>query len=111
MAFGRKTGGRRRGTPNKSTADIRAIAQCYGESAIQSLAQLAGLIPNQPAAAAEQVRVQALRELLDRGYGKATTLIGSDETAAPLAIDFRWADAAPETTTSASDAPANATAG
>jgi hypothetical protein len=33
-----------------------------------------------------------MKELLDRGYGKATQLIGSDEER-PIAISFEWAPA------------------
>jgi hypothetical protein len=43
----------------------------------------------------EAVRLGAVRELLDRGFGKATQHIAGDETTTPLAIDFCWADAAP----------------
>jgi hypothetical protein len=34
--------------------------------------------------------------LLDRGHGKPTTAVAGDKATAPLAIDFRWADAVPE---------------
>jgi hypothetical protein len=43
MAFGKKTGGRCAGTPNKATAEIREAAQVFGPAAIERLAQLAGL--------------------------------------------------------------------
>jgi hypothetical protein len=39
---GRKTGGRRRGTPNRITVDIRTAAQVYGPAAIERLALIAG---------------------------------------------------------------------
>lgn len=67
MAKGRKTGGgSRKGVPNKATADVRALAQEYGEEAVASLAAIMrnGELP--PAA-----RVSAAKELLDRGYGKS----------------------------------------
>jgi hypothetical protein len=62
-----KTGGRKVGTVNKSTADIKALAQDYGAAAI---AALAGIVDD--AAMPPAARVSAAKELLDRGYGKAT---------------------------------------
>jgi hypothetical protein len=55
------------------------------------LAEMAGIVPGKMAAS-EVTRVAAIRELLDRGYGKATQPIAGD-TGQPLRIDFRWADA------------------
>ena len=60
-----KTGGRKPGTLNKVTADIKAMAGEYGERAIQELARLATNANN------EQTRVSACKEILDRAYGKA----------------------------------------
>jgi hypothetical protein len=58
---GRKTGGRKAGTPNKVTAEIRQVAMLHGPAAIKRLAVLMkGSGP---------VAVAACRELLDRGYG------------------------------------------
>jgi hypothetical protein len=44
----------------------------------------------------EAVRLGAVRELLNRGFGKATQLIAGDEQAAPV-FDFRWANATSDT--------------
>jgi hypothetical protein len=92
MAHGRKTGGRRKGTPNKVTADIKALAEPYGAAAITALAQLAGLVPNIPAAESEQARIIACRELLDRAFGRPMVQLAGDSKQ-PLSIDFRWEDA------------------
>lgn len=62
----REGAGRKPGVPNKVTADIKAIAQSYGEESIIGLIELSR-DPETPAAA----RVAAYREVLDRGYGKA----------------------------------------
>ena len=79
---GKKTGGgSRKGVPNKSTAEIKAVAQQYGHKAIKKLAALAGLIEGEMTAQSEQAQVAACRELLDRGYGKSPqglTLTGED---------------------------------
>lgn len=68
-AGGAKTGGRVAGTPNKATADIKALAQVYGSAAIGRLAEMSGLT-SKAGAKNEQTRLAAIRELLDRGYGK-----------------------------------------
>ena len=59
-----KTGGRKCGTPNKVTHDIKVLAQGYGPDAIKRLYHLA------LNADSESVQVSACRELIDRGYGK-----------------------------------------
>lgn len=66
MAKGMKTGGRVKGTPNKATADIKAIAQEFGEEAIKHLVEIA-----RDGDAPHAARVAAVKEILDRGYGKA----------------------------------------
>src|SRR5262245_54567988 len=63
---GRRPGsGRKKGTPNKVTAEIKELAQQYGPEAIAELARLA------TQAESEAARVAAIKELLDRGYGRA----------------------------------------
>jgi hypothetical protein len=55
---------------------------------------LAGLT-DAPGAQHEATRVAALRELLDRGFGKATQHIAGDSDTAPMVISFEWAPAMP----------------
>jgi hypothetical protein len=62
---GERRGGRARGTPNKATADIKALAAVHAPAAMKELARLA------VQAQSEAARVAAIKELLDRGYGKA----------------------------------------
>jgi hypothetical protein len=64
-------GGRKKGTLNKSTVEIGALAREYGPEAIKKLA----LIMRKYTGA---VAVAAARELLDRGYGKATEHIRNE---------------------------------
>ena len=64
MAKGMKTGGRVRGTRNKSTDEIKALAQEHGPKALERLIWLAEHADNQA------TQVSACREILDRGYGK-----------------------------------------
>ena len=72
MAKGKKTGGRTKGTPNKSTSEIKALAQAHGAEAIKSLV---AIMKN---AESDASKVAAIKELLDRGYGKATQTHAND---------------------------------
>ena len=73
--------GRRKGTPNKVTKDVKALAQKYMASAIQELARLALKAEN------EATRVAALKELLDRACGKApAAVLLSGDPESPLAL-------------------------
>jgi hypothetical protein len=63
---GVKQGGRKPGTPNKATAEVKAYAQQYAPAVLEELARLA------TKAKSEQARVAAGKEILDRAYGKAT---------------------------------------
>ena len=66
MRGGKRSGaGRKLGTVNKVTKDIRELAQQHTGKAISELARLASN------AESEQARVAAIKELLDRGYGKS----------------------------------------
>jgi hypothetical protein len=56
--------GRKVGIPNKATADIKALAQSYAPEAVKELARLA------LNAQSEQARVTAIKEILDRAFGK-----------------------------------------
>lgn len=79
MAKGKKTGGRKAGTPNKLTADVKALACQYTPQAIAELARLA------TKAESETARVAAIKELLDRGHGKsAQPVVGGGDDAAPI---------------------------
>ena len=78
---GRREGaGRKPGVPSRMTAKLREIAAEYGPAAIAKLAAMAGLgLDGAPGAASEQAQLGALRELLDRGFGRAPqALTGED---------------------------------
>jgi hypothetical protein len=72
MAKGIKTGGRKPGTPNKATAEVRSVAQQYAPAAIEELARLS------TGAESEAARVAASKELLDRAYGKAAQPVAAN---------------------------------
>lgn len=62
----RPNSGRKKGSPNKITAEIKSIAQEHGEKAIEILV---GLMYN---ANSDTTKVMAAKEILDRAYGKST---------------------------------------
>lgn len=65
MAKGFKSGGRKPGSKNKITADIKAVAQEYGDRALRvCVAIMEDELAPQPA------RVSAANVVLDRAYGK-----------------------------------------
>lgn len=86
--------GRKKGSPNKVTAEVRSIAQQYGEKAVTMLAEM--MMNGE----SEAARIAAAKEILDRAYGKATQLIegpGKDgehlirnTAAAPMLTQEQW---------------------
>ncbi len=62
---GERRGGRQKGTPNKATADVKALAQQHTPEMISELVRIA------LNAESEQARVAAIKEVLDRGHGKS----------------------------------------
>ncbi len=86
MAKGQKTGGRTAGTPNKATAEVKAIAQKYGPDAIKRLAELGGLIEGVAGAESEAAQVSACNTILDRAYGKASQPIDGDGEGGPVLL-------------------------
>jgi hypothetical protein len=93
MAISSTSGqGRKKGSLNKTTREIKELAQPYGPAAIDRLALLAGLLPGQPGADSAVAQIMACRELLDRGYGKATQILAGDEEQ-PAVIHFVWDNA------------------
>ena len=63
-----KTGGRKKGVPNKATAEIKALAQEHGPKMIKKLVVLTD-------SEDERTQIAAIRELLDRGYGRAAQAV------------------------------------
>ena len=62
---GERRGGRQKGGLNKATAEVRRLAQEYGERAVSELARLSVEAEN------ENARISAINGLLDRAYGKS----------------------------------------
>ena len=92
---GERRGGRRRGTPNKATAEIKALAAEHVPAIVKELVRLATKAKN------EATRVAAGKELLDRAFGKAPqALIGDPKNplAAQVAMIGRTIDRPPDET-------------
>ncbi|GBQ08452.1 hypothetical protein [Saccharibacter floricola] len=69
----RPTGaGRKKGVPNKATADIRALAQEHGTEALNILRDIA------KNGESDAARVAAARDILDRAYGKPRQTIDAN---------------------------------
>ncbi len=68
MAQGSKTGGRRLGTPNKATAEIKAAFQKHGDELVKALLALTRSDD-------ERVRLGAIQAALDRGWGRPAQAI------------------------------------
>jgi hypothetical protein len=82
---GVRIGGRQKGTPNKATADVKALAREHGADAIKRLAHL------MQKAESEQAQVAACKELLDRAYGKpAQAIVGDDEAPIKTVMEIVW---------------------
>lgn len=62
---GERRGGRRAGTQNKITRDLKEIAQLYTREAIEATVK----IMRAPRVSAS-VRLQAIEKILERGHGK-----------------------------------------
>jgi hypothetical protein len=58
----------------------------YGAEALAELARLAFHAEN------EGTRIAAIKELLDRGYGKSPQAVSGDAIGGPVNITVRWLD-------------------
>ncbi len=70
-APGERRGGRKKGTPNKTTADIKAALRMHGDELVKALLALTKSDD-------ERVRLGAIQAALDRGFGKAAQHIEAE---------------------------------
>lgn len=75
---GERRGGRRKGTLNKATADLKALAGKHTPAALRTLAKVMADSDSDAA------RVAAAKELLDRGHGKAPQAITGEGGSGPV---------------------------
>ena len=64
--------GRKKGSRNKVTADIKALAQQFGPEAIMTLAKI------MQTGDSDKAKTAAARELLDRGYVKPAQTVDAN---------------------------------
>lgn len=76
--------GRPKGVPNKATAEIKALAQEHTREAISALVTI------MRESQYPQARVAAIRELLDRGHGKAPQAVTGDGGDGPVKLVISW---------------------
>lgn len=90
---GCKTGGRVKGTPNHATREIKILARRHAHAAVRELARL------MTQSESEQTRITAIKEILDRGYGKVAPMMeesprANKESKPPIHLEpFRILDA------------------
>lgn len=72
--------GRKKGEPNKSTAEIKALAHQYCPQAVQTLVSI------MTSSESEANRIAAAKELMDRGIGKSVQTV---EHSGPEGGDIR----------------------
>jgi hypothetical protein len=76
----------------KTPTEIKSLARSHTEAALNCLA---GIMNKK--SAPESARVAAANSLLDRGWGKATQLLGSDDDSPLKIVIRRFTDAATDT--------------
>ena len=64
----KKAGGRKKGVPNKATAEVKALAQEYGSEMIAALYDLTK-------SEDERIKLAAIGMMLERGYGRAAQAV------------------------------------
>jgi len=78
---GERRGGRKKGSLNHVTMDVKALALVHAPAAFAELARLATHAAN------EQTRVAAIKELLDRGFGRPPQSVTAEHTGE---LTIRW---------------------
>jgi hypothetical protein len=73
--------------------ELRDLARQFGPAGIKRLAQFAGLVDGEKADT-HVAQIAAIRELLDRGYGKSSLVIEGDADAPHvIRYEFSWGSA------------------
>lgn len=82
---GERRGGRAKGVPNKVTVALKDAAREHTQAALNTLVSVMAGGEGIPAAA----QVNAAKEILDRGYGKASTVLTGDQDGGPVQLATR----------------------
>ena len=81
MALGQKTGGRKKGTPNKRTQEIQAKLETLGCDPIEGMARIATDETNPP-----ELRLKAYSDLAPYLYPKRKAVEHSGEFSKPVSF-------------------------
>jgi hypothetical protein len=81
---GERRGGRKKGSLNKATADIKALAQTYTSEAMERLAVVMRTSDSDAA------RVAAIKEIFERGHGKAPQPQTGEGGTGPVLLAIQW---------------------
>ena len=77
-----KTGGRKKGSLNKATAEVKKAAQEHTEAALKVLVEVA------ENGESEAARVSAANAILDRGHGRpAQAITGGDDGPVQIVVE------------------------
>jgi hypothetical protein len=76
----RHPGGRPKGSPNIATRELKEAARAFSVDALNTIAEIMRSGENQT------VRLAAAKELLDRGFGKSTQMVATDEEAGGFSV-------------------------
>lgn len=79
---GNRGKGRVKGVPNKATASLKNVARQHTAEAVEALVRVLKGGKGIPPAA----QVAAAKEILDRGYGRASTVLTGDEDGGPMRL-------------------------
>lgn len=86
---GERRGGRKKGSRNKATADVMALAGVHTPEALKTLVSV------MKASDSDAARVSAAKELLDRGHGKAPQPQTGEGGKGPVHHVISWLAPAP----------------
>lgn len=79
----REGAGRPKGAVNETTRTLREKAREHADDMLAALVDIA------KSAESDAARVSAIKEILDRGYGKASTVLTGDEDGGPITVATR----------------------
>lgn len=80
----REGAGRPKGATTEAKKALRDLCREHVEEAVSELVRLAKHAESEPA------RVSAIKEILDRGYGKAPQPMTGEEGEGPMRMEIGW---------------------
>jgi hypothetical protein len=90
-----KTGGRKVGSVNKATAEVRAAAQVYTNEALKGLVRLMRGLNVKGKTRSEvlpQTQFCAMQEILNSGYGRPATAVTGEGGEGPVTVNLTVVD-------------------